>query len=295
MNICIIGPGAIGTFLAVQLAPLARVTLVDRHAPRFSEQTVEVVGLRAGRAQVHVGPRVDGGADLIMVTTKANHLEGVSGLLGSSGAPVIFWQNGLGINQFARTQLQCMQVMRGLIWAGIMREAPYVVRCAGFSRIELGVVQGDVDPQELMTCLNLAGLETVIVGNIDCAEWEKALWNIGVNGLAAIAGEPNGVIINNPHLRTLLVALVREAQQVARCMGCELSGEDSVIRLTQSTATNLNSMLLDVRAGRTTEIEYLNGYVVQMGAKLGIEIPYNAAIYHLIKYIEARSLDDRVV
>src|SRR5436309_15777841 len=111
MNIFIIGPGAIGTFLAVQLAPLARVTLVDQHASRFSEQTVEVVGLLARRAQVTVGPRIDGGADLIMVTTKANHLEALSGFLGSSSAPVIFWQNGLGINQLARSRLPYVPVM----------------------------------------------------------------------------------------------------------------------------------------------------------------------------------------
>ncbi len=295
MNICIIGPGAIGTFLAVQLAPHASVTLVDRHVAQFSEQTAEVVGLFARRAQVNICPSIDGGADLIMVTTKANHLEAVSSFLGSSSVPVIFWQNGIGINQLARTRLPRVPVMRGLIWAGVTREAPYMVRCAGFSRIALGVLQGDIGPQKLTACLNLAGLETVIVDNIDCAEWEKALWNIGVNGLTAIVGEPNGVIINNPHLRTLLGALVREAQQVARSMGCELSGEDSVIRLTQSTATNLNSMLLDVQAGRTTEIEYLNGYVVQLAARLGIETPYNAAIYHLVKYIEARNFNDWLV
>lgn len=285
MNIAIIGAGAIGKFLAVQLAPYACVTLVDRHATQPSVRTIEVSGLLASREEVTIGPV--SGANLIMVTTKAHHLEAVMTSLKDSNVPVVFWQNGLGINELVRTRLPDVPLMRGLIWAGVTNEAPHVVRCAGFSRIALGVLQGAANPESLAACLNQAGLETKIVNCIDCAEWEKALWNIGVNGLAAIANKPNGVIIDNPHLRTLLVSLVREAQQVARSMGCELSGEDSVIRLTHETSTNLNSMLLDIRSGKETEIEFLNGWVARLGETLGVATPCNSAIYHLVKYIEA--------
>lgn len=60
--------------------------------------------------------------------------------------------------------------------------------------------------------------------------------------------------------------------------------------MTRAIAANVNSMLQDIRAGRMTEIDYLNGYVMRLGKQVGIETPYNTTIYHLVKHIEARSL-----
>jgi 2-dehydropantoate 2-reductase len=230
-----------------------------------------------------------------MVTTKATHLGAVLDDLIDYHTPVVFWQNGIGINYLTQQRLPDTSIIRALIWAGVNYESPGVVKCNGFSRIALAKLQGDIDPRMLADCLNKAGLRTLIVDNADLAEWEKSLWNIGVNALCAITRERNGTTIDSPHLRELLVHLLREAQHVARAAGCDLDMEESVIQMIRTTAANINSMVRDIEIGRLTEIEYLNGYVIQLGSHLGIETPYNTFAYHLVKHFEdkrcVRSLD----
>lgn len=293
MHIYVVGAGAIGIFLSAQLAPHARVTLLDRHASEFATEEIEVVGQFARRTEVEIGPigvRKMADADLVMVTIKATYLETVIDTLNDCNVPVVFWQNGIGVNHLIRERLIGTPLIRALIWAGMNRENPRLVRCNGFTRIALCTVQGNADPLLLAEALTKAGLKTELVDDVDYAEWQKSLWNIGVGGLCTIVGERNGSAVESPHLLRLLVEIIREAQAVARAIGYEFDSEESVIRLTHNTAANINSMLTDVRNGRQTEVEYLNGHVMRLGAQHGIATPYNAFVYLLVKHIEARVL-----
>jgi 2-dehydropantoate 2-reductase len=291
MHICIVGPGAIGLFLAARLAQREQVTLVGRNVTSSNTQLIRVVGALECQAEVSISPHLVE-ADLVLVATKAIHLEAVMPLLKDCTSPVVFIQNGLGINHLTRTQLPGVPLIRGLCWVGIVRDALYTVRCNGFSRIALGSLQGDTDLLALQESLVKADLPTEIVDDIECAEWEKAMLNIGINGLCAITGERNGAVIYSPHLHAILVQLIHETQVVARAVGCDLDLEESVIQSTRTTATNVNSMLQDIRAGRMTEIDYLNGFVMRLGNQLGIGTPYNTTVYHLVKHIEARQLGE---
>ena len=291
MHICIVGPGAIGLFLAARLAQHEQVTLVGRNVASSTTQIIRVVGSLECQAEVGISPHLVE-ADLVLVATKAIHLETVIPSLKKCTSPVVFIQNGLGINHLARTQLPGVPLIRALCWVGVVREAPYTVRCNGFYRLALGSLQGDTNLRSLQASLVSAGLATDIVHDIDCAEWEKAMLNIGINGLCAITGERNGAVIDSSHLHAILVQLIHETQVVARAVGCDLDLEESVIQSARATAANVNSMLQDIRAGRMTEIDYLNGYVMRLGNELGIGTPYNTSIYHLVKHIEARRLDE---
>lgn len=49
-------------------------------------------------------------------------------------------------------------------------------------------------------------------------------------------------------------------------------------------ASSINSMAQDLQKGSDhTEVEDINGYLVQLADKLGVEIPYNRALYELFK------------
>jgi len=291
MRICILGPGSVGLFLAAHLAQHEQVTLVGRNVRAEGKQDVNVVGLMECQAEVNFIPHLVE-ADLLIVTTKSIHLDSVIPLLKDFKSPVVFIQNGLGINHLTRTELPGVPLIRGLCWFGVVRDASYTVRCNGFSRIALGSLQGEINLGILQESLVKAGLTTDIVGNIDCAEWEKGMLNISINGLCALTGERNGVIIDSPHLHEILVQLVRETQNVAHAVGCNLDLEKSVISLTQTTARNGNSMLQDIESGRATEIDYLNGYVMHLGNQIGINTPYNTTVYHLVKHLEVRRMNE---
>ena len=291
MHICIIGPGSVGLFLAAHLAQHEQVTLVGRNVTEVTKQMVRIVGMSGCQAEVNLSPHLVA-ADLLIVATKSIHLEAIIPLLKDCKSPVVFIQNGLGINHLTRAELPGVPLIRGLCWFGVVRDASYTVRCNGFSRIALGCLQGEIDLGILQKSLVKADLVADLVGDIDCAEWEKAMLNIAINGLCALTGERNGVVINSLHLHEILVQLVRETQTVAYAIGCNLDLEKSIISLAQTTARNVNSMLQDIEAGRATEIDYLNGYVMRLGSQIGINTPYNKTIYHLVKHIEARHLNE---
>ena len=54
-----------------------------------------------------------------------------------------------------------------------------------------------------------------------------------------------------------------------------------------STAAHHSSMYQDIKAGRKTGIDFLNGAVVSGAEKLGLQAPYNAFISEEIRFMEA--------
>jgi len=67
--------------------------------------------------------------------------------------------------------------------------------------------------------------------------------------------------------------------------------EREVIRVAQATRGNISSMLTDIRRGRTTEIDYINGYLLNLGSSYRVEMPANATLLNLIKMRSAIPLD----
>ena len=58
--------------------------------------------------------------------------------------------------------------------------------------------------------------------------------------------------------------------------------ESVIVGVAARTAENVSSMLMDVRRGMVTEIEYINGYIVKKGDELGIKCFMNHMIMHLV-------------
>jgi len=59
--------------------------------------------------------------------------------------------------------------------------------------------------------------------------------------------------------------------------------EDEVVRVAQLTKNNVSSMLQDVRRGKITEIDYINGYLINLGRELGVRTPVNTVLCDLVK------------
>src|SRR5581483_736932 len=96
----------------------------------------------------------------------------------------------------------------------------------------------------------------------------------------------NGVVVESPYLLELLQGIIKEAELVAAQVGVQLDSFTSITSLTKNTAENTNSMVTDLLALKATEIEFLNGYVVHLGASVNVATPFNLCIYNLIKFAE---------
>jgi 2-dehydropantoate 2-reductase len=123
---------------------------------------------------------------------------------------------------------------------------------------------------------------------------EKLAMNAVINPLTALMNCENGELLYNYSLTRVTRLLLHEISSVI-CALPELQGIPGiesrfsperlrwmVTQLASKTAKNHSSMLQDVRAGKTTEIEYLNGYIVRRGEELGIKCVVNYMMKHLV-------------
>src|SRR5207245_2600858 len=119
------------------------------------------------------------------------------------------------------------------------------------------------------------GLEAQVTDRIKDEMWQKLVVNCVINPINAITRTDVGAIADE-RLRPLKQLIVDECRRVAARDGIDLA-TDFVDRIDRQYAPskNLSSMQQDLVRGRRTEIDYLNGAVVKLGATYGIECPVN--------------------
>lgn len=124
--------------------------------------------------------------------------------------------------------------------------------------------------------------------------WSKVLVNAGINPLAALTRLKNGELAAQPESRRLMSILVAEGAELAEHLGITLEDSDPVahtLGVALNTGSNTASMLQDILNGRKTEIESINGMLVQKGHEIGLSLPLNRAITLLVRLLEKSLVD----
>jgi 2-dehydropantoate 2-reductase len=120
--------------------------------------------------------------------------------------------------------------------------------------------------------------------------WEKLAVNSVINPLTALLECPNGELLQ-PVYDSLICQLIEEMVQVAKAKGIDLDPSRLLERVRQvchRTSSNFSSMLQDLRNGRKTEIDAINGILVSYGRETGIVPKMHQLLWELIKAKEAR-------
>jgi 2-dehydropantoate 2-reductase len=147
-----------------------------------------------------------------------------------------------------------------------------------------GPTKGEVEP--LLNALMRAGVQAEWTDNGPAAVWMKVLLNIAINPIAALSGVENGGLLA-PNLFSSALETMLEGASIARAervfLPDDLELEHHLQRVLESTAENQCSMLQDVRAGRTTEVAYLNQAVVERGERIGVRAPMNHMLSAMIE------------
>jgi 2-dehydropantoate 2-reductase len=121
-------------------------------------------------------------------------------------------------------------------------------------------------------------------------QWRKVIFNAASNPIGALTGLTHGRVCERPDLRALVSGLVSEGKAVASAQGIELDSDPEVLidhaARREVAYEHKASMLQDVEARRTTEIDYLNGGIVRFGREHGVPTPLNEAIWALVKGVE---------
>ena len=148
--------------------------------------------------------------------------------------------------------------------------------------------------RQILEAPTLAGRE-VSAAELVQAQFEKLVANALINPLTVVFNCRNGELLRVPEFQNWMRLLLNEASAVLafvpeltiipgssmRFSSANL--EKLVLAIVNRTAKNESSMLQDVRAGRETEIDYINGYIVARGEQFGIDCPYNRELVEIIK------------
>ncbi|HWP44902.1 MAG TPA: 2-dehydropantoate 2-reductase, partial [Blastocatellia bacterium] len=156
---------------------------------------------------------------------------------------------------------------------------------------------GEPDGSKSERCQNIskafikAGLRCPIRRDIRHDIWVKLMGNVAFNPVSALTRATLVEITRCAETRRLSAEIMAEVGRVARALGVEIGITDEQ-RLTgaEKVGHHRTSMLQDVEAGRPLELEPIVGAVVELGDRLGIDMPHTKAVYACAKLL-ARSLE----
>lgn len=299
MEILVFGAGAMGSFFGGLLAARQHVLLVGRpeHMDAVREHGLRISGKTVRLARPRTASRIPATArpELVLVATKAYDTPAAMGQLKKFARTATFLtlQNGLdNADVIART---ASRVVAGTTSHGVTFLGPGEVRHAGIGDTTIGAWAG-VDRDDVVRVRDVfeeAGVRTRISDDIRRELWTKLVVNAAINPLAALAGVPNGRLVQDKGLQGLLEAVGREAVAVARADGVGLDPDDLVRRtklVARRTAANRSSMLQDLDRHRRTEIDAITGALLRVADRAGVDAPLNRALEALVKAREAESL-----
>jgi 2-dehydropantoate 2-reductase len=135
-----------------------------------------------------------------------------------------------------------------------------------------------------------AGVPVELSGNVLGALWGKLLLNCGYNAISAITDIPYGRMVTLPGIARTVHDAVAECLAVAAALQVEIPGDvwAAVDRIATSMPGQVSSTCQDLRRGKPTEIDHLNGYIVREGERLGVATPLNRSLHALVKALETK-------
>lgn len=296
-KIVIIGAGAMGCLFAARLSLAgAAVTLVDVDQGRLAVLAGAGVSIHDDRGAqtapvaAALAAEVTGPADLVMMMTKAQHsaaaIASVAHLAGT-GAYALTLQNGLGNAEALAAHFGADRVLMGVTDWPADFTAPNHVDVHGEGHIWLGSMTqaGQDAAQQAVALLNTARMNADFDADVAAAIWEKAAFNGALNALATLLRVPVGDL-DRAEGRRLAHAVADETAAIAAAHGVGMNRDrlrhKIDFALTHHKA-HLPSMLQDRLAGRTTEIEAINGAIVAAAAAKGLTAPVTQALADLIR------------
>jgi len=297
MKIGIVGPGAIGTFLAGVLGRKNEVDLLGRKP--LDIDIIEISGETRLKTDMNYTDSVKSLSDkeLVIICTKsfdtADAMDSIYDHL-SSSSMILSLQNGLKNEEIISDFVGNERTIGGITSNGVTYLEPGKVKHAGKGETVIGSYPGGKNEKVEKICniFNYAGLETSTSENILLKIWEKAIINSGINPITAVLKIKNGILIEDEYLTQLMEDTVLESVGIAEDY-VDLD-EKKVLNETKKvakrTSENLSSMLQDIKNEKRTEVEQINGAIIEKADEKNVSAPLNRTLYRLVKGLENKYL-----
>jgi 2-dehydropantoate 2-reductase len=300
VKVCIVGCGAIGSLFAAHLARLEGVEVhaydVSKgHTRAINERGLRISGAAEFTARLHATsnaaeiPLCDFG----IVATKSTHTRGAieqTKHIFSPSSAVCSVQNGVGNEEILAQHVK--YVIRGTTFpAGHLIEPGHV----GFDisgDTWIGPFEPTNTPYEfvetLSALINRAGMRVIPLKDARGAQWTKLIFNASTNPVGALTLLHHRAATRLAPTGALFNDLITEGEAVAKALGIALDGDPRALVEKGASAPGKHnaSMLQDILAKRQTEVDFMNGAIVDWGEKTGVPTPLNRAMWQLIKGLE---------
>lgn len=297
MKILVVGTGALACLFAARLAhsgePVVMLGSWLAGVEAIRGMGVRLLELDGSLLQCPVevieDPEKQGGFSHALVLVKTWQTRKVALQLKkclSTGGIALTLQNGIGNFEILKETLGAARVALGVTTEGAMQIEPGYTRHTGQGKVTIDASPKTMDLERL---LSQAGFQVEVVADTESTLWGKLVINAAINPLTALLRVTNGELLTRPSAHQLMAEAAEEAAQVATLQGINLPYDNppaAVAEVARNTAANSSSMLQDVLRGTPTEIEAINGAIVQAGEKLGIHTPVNRLLWKLVKAID---------
>jgi 2-dehydropantoate 2-reductase len=314
-RIAVIGAGAVGSALGallhrsgqnvVLIARPAHTAAIREHGLRVDGDTGDFV------APVEAAETLSFRPDLALLTVKTQDV--VAAVKANQGflndVPIVTFQNGIHSDVLVATLLPREQILSAVVLMHATYLLPGKVTVVYRGKLILGRPYGlrDSKLEDVAHILNQV-VPTRVTDNIQGAHWLKLIVNLN-NALPAITNHTMSQVYASVFLRDIAVGLMREGLRVidrgnirleslpdvsvglSRLMSWMPSGIAGRIAAAKvrrlSTVWPLwGSTLQSIQRGRPTEIDYLNGEIMELGKRCGEVTPLNAKMVELVHQVE---------
>jgi len=314
-RIAIFGAGSIGAYVGGTLIAagadavlIVRARMRERialHGLTVSDMDGRNTLLSAGQVQISEDPAALAGAGLVLVTVKSADTASAAQALARHTAPdalIVSLQNGIGNADVLRRALPGRTVLGGMVPFNVVQLPE-----TRFHRGTEGSLMVEASPAlaPWLPLFEAAGLPLVQRTDFVAVQWGKLLLNLN-NPVNALSGIPLKAQLSDRDYRRCLALLMEEALRALKAadivpaqtgkvppsrMPRLMRLPDWLFKRVAAAALRIapearSSMWEDLQAGRRTEIDYLNGAVVALAEKAGLDAPANRRIVALVHAAE---------
>lgn len=295
MKIAVMGAGAVGCYFGAMLARAGHsVTLIGRphHVEAVKQHglLLEMAGKTEPvpmQASVEASGVAD--ADVVLFCVKSTDTIEAGRAMAphlKKGATILSLQNGVDNAERLQTVVANLAVPAVVYVATEMAGAGHV-KHHGRGELVLGASKTSA---AIAATFSDAKIPTTVSARVIDVLWGKLIVNCAYNALSAVSQLPYGRLLQLGGVTDVMKDVVGECTAVARKLGVNVPDNmsDTVIAIAATMPNQYSSTAQDLARGKTSEIDYLNGYVMRKGEELGISTPANRVLHTLVKLKEAK-------
>ncbi len=317
MRFLIAGAGAIGAYIGARMAQAGFDVTLFARGPHLRAMQERGVLVKTAEGDFVASPAITGSletvgpVDVIFLGVKAQGLPQLAPQLGPVLSPdttVVSTQNGIPWWYFQgfggewdglrleridpggviSSAIEARRVLGSIVYFSTEITAPGVVQHIEGNRISLGEPDGTRSDRcrRIAEALIASGLRCPISSRLRHEIWVKLLGNASFNPVSVLTRATLVQMVRDPEVCSLIRNIMQEVEAVSHKLGLELPiSIDQRIAGAEKVGEHKTSMLQDLEAGRSMELEALVGSVVELGERVGLPMPYTRTVYACAKLL----------